>query len=113
MIVIKVELWSAMNGSRSELARMVIDNTGGTTQRGDYRTRTLRGRSEEALHNAMLQALHQTGGVQREGKVLGHRRLQLHVWNLVAKALTGMGYGSDTISIDLPSTLTKDETSER
>ena len=89
MIVIKVELWSAVTGKRSELARMTIDNIGGTRDRGDYRTRTYRGRSEAALHRAML-----TDGVQREGKVLGHARLREHVWNLVAKALSDMGYGA-------------------
>lgn len=88
MIVNRVELWSAITGDVSELARMTIDNVGGTTQLGDYRTRTYRGRSTEALHNAMLAET-----VQREGKVLRHPRLREHVWNLVAKALSGMGYG--------------------
>lgn len=95
MIVVKVELWSAITGQRSELARMVIDNIGGTTERGDYRTRSLRGRSEADLHAAMLKSLRDQGAVQREGKVLGHARLREHVWNLVAKALTGMGYGQN------------------
>lgn len=88
MIVVRVEIWSAIDGQRTELARMTIDNIGGTTQCGDYRTRTLRGRSEEALARAMV-----AGGVQREGRVLGHARLREHVWNLVAKALIGMRYG--------------------
>lgn len=90
MIVVRVELWSAIDGSVSELARMTIDNIGVSPnqQLGTYRTRTLRGRSAEALHKAMLA---QT--VQREGKVIDHPRLREHVWNLVAKALTGLGYG--------------------
>ncbi|WP_033965647.1 MULTISPECIES: hypothetical protein [unclassified Sphingomonas] len=88
MIVIRVELWSAITGEKSEIARMTIDNIGGTVQRGDYRARTMRGRSLEALHKAML-----SNTIQREGKVFGHERLRLHVWNLVAKALTAMGYG--------------------
>jgi len=90
MIIVRVELHSAITGEQTELARMVIDNIGGTTQHGNYRTRTLRGRSKEALDRAML-----TMGplVQREGKVLSHPRLREHVWNLVAKALSGMGYG--------------------
>jgi len=90
MRVIKVELWSAVDGTTSELARMTIDNIGVSPnmQLGDYRTRTFRGRSAEALHKAML-----AGTVQREGRVLAHPRLREHVWNLVAKALTGMGYG--------------------
>lgn len=91
MIVIRVELWSAVSGQKSELARMVIDNIGGTTNLGDYRCRTLRGRSEDALDRALLTM--SSTGTQREGRVLGHARLREHVWNLVAKALTGMGYG--------------------
>jgi len=93
MIVVRVELWSAIDGQKTELARMVIDNVGGTERLGDYRTRTLRGRSEIALHGAMRQALNEMGGVQREGEVLRHPRLREHVWNLVAKALVSMGYG--------------------
>lgn len=91
MIVIRVELWSAVSGQKSELARMVIDNIGGTTNLGDYRCRTLRGRSEDALDRALLTM--SSTGTQREGRVLGHARLREHVWNLVAKALIGMAYG--------------------
>ena len=89
MLVVRVELWSAVTGEKSELARMVIDNVGsGTPQLGDYRVRTLRGRSAEALTRAMY-----AGAVQREGEVLRHPRLREHVWNLVAKALAATGYG--------------------
>lgn len=90
MIVVKVELWSAIDGSKRELARMVVDNIGGTNQRGDYRCRTLRGRSKAALSKALNDIPKK---VQREGRVIGHARLREHVWNLVAKALAGMGYG--------------------
>ena len=92
MIVVKVELWSDINGQKTELARMLIDNIGGTVQRGDYRCRALRGRSDEALTRSMLRA-DQPEAVTREGRVIGHARLREHVWNLVVKALTGMGYG--------------------
>jgi hypothetical protein len=89
MIVVKVELWSAVDGSKQELARMSIDNIGcsANMQVGDYRTRTMRGRSTAQLDRWQ---------VQREGKVVGHRRLALHVWNLVAKALVGLGYGQES-----------------
>lgn len=90
MIVVRVELWSAINGQKTELARMVIDNIGGTVEKGDYRAVTLRGRSKDALDKALLQ---HPKGAQREGRVVGHPRLREHVWNLVAKALSGMGYG--------------------
>ncbi|WP_109808404.1 hypothetical protein [Sphingosinithalassobacter portus] len=88
MIVVKVELWSAVTGDVQELARMTIDNVGGTQQLGNYRARTMRGRSAEALTRAMLRS-----DVQREGRVERHPRLREHVWNLVAKSLSGMGYG--------------------
>ena len=90
MIIVKVELWSAISGHRTELARMVIDNIGGSEARGDYRARTLRGRSEEALDRALMTS---PPLAQREGRVLGHARLKEHVWNLVSKALNSMGYG--------------------
>jgi hypothetical protein len=54
MIVVKVELWSAITGEKKELARMVIDNIGGTDQVGNYRARTLIGRSSDALDAALL-----------------------------------------------------------
>lgn len=88
MIIVKVELHSAITGDRTELARMMIDNIGGDMKRRDYRARTYRGRSGTALDKAML-----AGATTREGRVLGHRALDLHVWHLVSKALTGMGYG--------------------
>jgi hypothetical protein len=91
MIVVRVELWSAVNGSRRELARMRIANDGETTLRdlklGTYRGETLRGRSSAALD---------AGAVQRKGKVQDWPREALHVWNLVAAMLSAMGYGRKT-----------------
>jgi len=91
MIVVRVELWSAVNGETTELARMVVDNVSGGGTKRDYRCRTLRGRSKAALDGALLRM--DTTGTQREGKVLRHRSLDLHIWHLIAKALSGMGYG--------------------
>jgi hypothetical protein len=90
MIVIKVELWSAINGRRTELARMMINNVGGDMNLRDYETRTYRGRSEATLHRAML-----ADTTTRRGKVVAHPAERVHVWNLVAKALFGMGYGKE------------------
>lgn len=91
MIVVRVELWSAIDGHITELARMMLDNinTSRDMKTGDYAVRTYRGRSAEALRKAMI-----NNTVQREGKVLGHKRLAEHVWNLVTKGLVTMGYGS-------------------
>jgi len=84
MIVVSVLLLSARDGSATELARMHISNIGGTDTLGNYDAETLRGRSTADLNRRI---------VQRKTKVLGHPRLSQHVWNLIAKALTGMGYG--------------------
>lgn len=84
MIVVSVLLASAIDGSTTEIARLYIDNIGGTNQLGDYRVRSLRGRSSDAFTKT---------SVQREGRVTGHPRLREHVWNLVAKALSACGYG--------------------
>jgi hypothetical protein len=91
MIVVKVELWSAIDGSRSELARMMIDNVSGGGSVRSYECRTYRGRSEAALHRAMVD-----NTVTRKGKVKDHPALKEHIWNLVAKALSGMGYGKES-----------------
>lgn len=86
MIVVTVELWSAVDRQKTELARMVIDNIGGTQTTGNYRARTLIGRSKDALDRALHTIPMRT---QREGRVIGHARLREHVWNLTPRpALT-------------------------
>lgn len=83
MIIVRVELHSAITGEITEISRMGIANTGGTDERGDYRAETYRGRSAEALRRRI---------VQRSGEVRDYPRLAIHVWQLVARALVGMGY---------------------
>lgn len=87
MIVVRVELWSAIDGSRRELARMRISNDGSTTVEnralGTYDGETLVGRSTSALDQ---------GRVQRSGRVADYPREKLHIWHLVARMLTAMGY---------------------
>lgn len=85
MIVVRVELHSAITGKVTEIARAVLTNRGdGTATLGNYDVRTCRGRDVGTLsrHTA-----------QREGEVLGYPRQRLHVWNLVAEALAVMKYG--------------------
>lgn len=85
MIVVSVMLISARNGQATELARMNICNDGhGTDDIGHYKAATLRGRSTDALSKNV---------VSRQGQVRDWPRHRLHVWNLVATALHGMGYG--------------------
>lgn len=87
MIVVRVELWSAITGRVTEIARMEICNSGtsDSPKRGDYAVRTLRGRSAAQFSKSV---------VNRAGRVMNHARLSLHVWHLVAKALTAMKYGA-------------------
>jgi hypothetical protein len=87
MIIVKVELWSAITGKHTELARMQIDNIGGTQTRGDYHVATMRGRDEAALHLSMLNKTY-----THEAEVFNHPRLSQHVWKLVTKALAACGY---------------------
>lgn len=84
MIVVRVELWSAITGERTELARMHISNVGGSAKRGDYAGKTFRGRDTRSLDRRV---------VQREGTVVDYPRLDLHVWHLVGRMLAGLGYG--------------------
>lgn len=101
MILVRVELHSAITGNVTELARMSICNTGENTnsRRGDYTTAVFRGRDSVTLTQNMLRFFRSrdeaeaTKAITRKGKVQNHARLQEHVWNLVAKALSGMGYG--------------------
>ena len=88
MIIIRVELWSAVTGQKTELARMAICNESGGGNLRDYSGKTYRGRDEEALTRSMV-----NDTVTKRGEVLGHPALKQHIWNLVAKMLTNMGYG--------------------
>jgi len=83
MLIVRVELHSAITGQVTEIARMRIGNVGGTDALGDYRAITLRGRCREALDR---------GAVHRTATITRYPRLRLHVWHLVARALDAMGY---------------------
>ena len=85
MITVRVELHSAITGEISEIARMRITNRGDSSdpELGSYDIATLTGRTSKALD---------AGTVNRRGMVIGHRRLRLHVWHLIYRALTSVGY---------------------
>lgn len=95
MIVVKVELHSAITGRVSEIARAVIHNTGGNREYGDYGAFTARGRDGDALKKSMLSILNGQSKPVHQGEVKHHARLKEHVWNLVAKSLKAMGYGKE------------------
>ena len=80
MIVVKIELHSALTGEHRTLGHMRITNDG-TTQdrkRGNYNVDVMRkGHS----------AYEASGNVQRTGRVENYPRLSYNVWRLVARAL--------------------------
>ena len=86
MIVVRVELHSAINHKVTEIARMRIANIGGTRERGFYRAESFRGRSAPQLDRQQ---------VTRRGTVRDYPRLSVHVWHLVARALIAMGYAGE------------------
>lgn len=81
MIVVKIELHSAITGQVSELGRMIIANDGTDRSHttGNYNVRLGR---KGVVDNSEIY-----NKPQRKGKVLNHRRLALSIWVLVAKAL--------------------------
>jgi hypothetical protein len=84
MIIVTVDLVSAVTGQTKQLARMHICNDGtGTKSVGDYDVTTFRGRDAEALERRAS---------SRTGRVEGYPRTSLHVWNLVSRALAACGY---------------------
>lgn len=88
MIVVRVELWSAIDGSKTEIARMHIANDGhGTAKHGNYVGHSLRGRDSETLDQSVKERTY-----NRSGSVEDFPRMSLHVWNLVARMLKNMGY---------------------
>lgn len=87
MIVVKVELWSARTGERTELARMLISNESGAGQQlyglHRYLARALRGRSTKAFEK---------GTIQRLDYVDNYPSERIHVWHLVYACLAKLGY---------------------
>lgn len=88
MIIVKVELWSAVTGKKTELARMEICNSGTNliSSKGNYHAATLVGRSTEAFNQRRI---------SKSTFIEDWPRQARHVWNLVATALTEMGYGKE------------------
>lgn len=82
MIVVRVELWSAQTGKKTELARMHITNIGdGTKTHGNYLGKIFRGRSKKALDKLT---------VSKTAEINNWPKQQKHVWKLVQEMLTKM-----------------------
>lgn len=86
MIVVRVELHSAITGKTTEIARAVVCNVGGSVQRGEYLALALRGRKRVETKDMKEQH------VMRRGKVHSYPRKSKHVFCLVVRALRAMGY---------------------
>lgn len=84
MLILKLELHSAITGEVSEIARVRIYNDGnGTREYGDYVAEVFYGKVTEPLDVSKVYA---------KTEIKEYPRLGLHVWNLVARALSKLGY---------------------
>lgn len=84
MLIVRVELHSAITGETTEIARMMIANDGrGTETRGNYNAVTYTGRTKADLDKERW---------CRTGYVNNWPRKTRHVWELVMVCLHGCGY---------------------
>lgn len=89
MLVIRVELHSAITGKITEIARMIMWNDGtGDRTTGDYKAKTVKGKQEGSMPAREIW----DNDPLRAGEVKGYPRLRLHVWHLVARMLKAMDY---------------------
>lgn len=91
MLVVRVELHSAITGVTSEIARMIIANDGtGTNGRGNYWGRTAKGVIKN--YHMSPAAIMLDPRLMAKGNVENYPRRHRHVWNLVARMLKAMEY---------------------
>lgn len=85
MIVVTIELWSAITGKKTLLGKAVISNDGsGNEHLGNYDVAI--GRKGQA---DITKICHRP---KRWSKVLLHQRLRYDVWYLLRRGLTKAGY---------------------
>lgn len=96
MIVVRVELHSAVGNDVTDLGTVVIDNQGGTNTRGDYRARAYRKGAFKRFVGywtpSPAWALTRKAKPTRTGEVTNHPRKAEPIWSLVRKSLETMGY---------------------
>jgi len=82
MIVVKVELWSAVTGEHEELGRMYVANDGTSSSRtkGNYNVKVAR---KGSFKYDGWEEIKTT----RTGRVEKYPRLSYNVWRLITKAL--------------------------
>lgn len=81
MLVVRVELHSAITGKVTEIGRTYIYNVGGTTEVGEYEVKVAK---EENFDEGLRATLDDP---MREGEVKDYPRLDYNVWRLVSRAL--------------------------
>lgn len=79
MIIIKVELHSAITGKTTEIGRMEIINDGSSDD------------AEVGNYNINLMRRGTTKTIQRRARVENHKRKNNSVWNLISKGLKNLG----------------------
>ena len=85
MLVVRVELWPGGDDrKRREIALMTITNDG----TGDIKT----GNYVGSVFRKGCLAEDRTKRPLRSAEVKGYKRLNLHVWSLVGRMLTNLGY---------------------
>lgn len=80
MLVIKIELHSAVTRKVTTIGQMIIANTGGTKDRGEYTAKVAHKNDVNNLGANFNRPL-------REGTVINYPRLSYNVWRLVVRAL--------------------------
>lgn len=92
MIVVRVELHSAIDGRVEDLGSVVIWNDGtGDRTTGNYEAVSLR-RGADVYKSMRRYFRDRTKTAVRSGQVTGHKRLNRPVLELVRKALESMEY---------------------
>lgn len=83
MLVVKIELHSAIDGHVEEIGRMYVANTGGTHERGDYTAAVCRRRDYRLPYPLRPYGPKST----RTGEVKDYPRLSYNVWRLTSRAV--------------------------
>jgi len=98
MLVVHVELISAITGVSSEIGTLVIANDGtGTVISGNYSAVALRKRKSEYTRREMVKALQEgmaNSSVLWVSTFKGYKRKSASVWRLVGGILEELGYTS-------------------
>ncbi len=79
MLVVRIELHSAITGKITEIGRTYIANVGGTPERGEYDVKVCR--------KNKLDYIKASKNPLRKGRVSDYPRKSYNVWRLVSRAL--------------------------